>query len=77
MKRSLGVGISHSAIDDLYARARKAGAIGGKLAGAGGGGFLVIYCPRSKQAALRAELSELQNLEFRFDWAGARISFAQ
>jgi D-glycero-alpha-D-manno-heptose-7-phosphate kinase len=77
MKRSIFSGISTSVIDDLYARAINAGALGGKLAGAGGGGFLLLYCPKSAQVRVREALSEFQNLEFHFDWAGARIAFAQ
>jgi D-glycero-alpha-D-manno-heptose-7-phosphate kinase len=77
MKRGISEGISTSAIDDLYAKARSAGALGGKLAGAGGGGFLLLYCPRAAQARVRAALGALQPLEFRFDWGGARIAFAQ
>ena len=77
MKRSLGAGISYARIDDCYAKARAAGAIGGKLAGAGGGGFLVLYCPAAKQPAVRAALSELKEVEFKFDQAGARTAFAQ
>jgi D-glycero-alpha-D-manno-heptose-7-phosphate kinase len=77
MKRSLLSQISTSVIDDLYARAIKAGALGGKLAGAGGGGFLLLYCPKIAQVRVREALRELQKLEFQFDWAGARIAFAQ
>jgi len=77
MKRGLSAQISTSEIDEHYAKARAAGALGGKLAGAGGGGFLVLYCPRSAQAQVRKALSALQTLEFRFDWGGARIAFAQ
>lgn len=77
MKRSLSAQISTSKIDYLYERARDAGALGGKLAGAGGGGFLLLYCPKSAQARVRKSLGALQNLEFRFDWGGARIAFAQ
>lgn len=77
MKRGLSAQISNSAIDESYARARDAGAIGGKLAGAGGGGFLLLYCPKPAQAKVRDALGALQNLEFRFDWGGARIAFAQ
>jgi D-glycero-alpha-D-manno-heptose-7-phosphate kinase len=77
MKRGLSEQISTSAIDELYARARAAGALGGKLAGAGGGGFLLLYCPRAAQARVREALDGLQSLEFRFDWGGARIAFAQ
>ena len=77
MKRSIGAGITYPRIDDCYAKARAAGAIGGKLAGAGGGGFLVLYCPAAKQPAVRAALSELKEVEFKFDQAGARTAFAQ
>ena len=77
MKRAISAQITTSLIDDFYARARDAGALGGKLAGAGGGGFLLLYCPRHAQAQVRDALSELQSLEFRFDWGGARIAFAQ
>jgi D-glycero-alpha-D-manno-heptose-7-phosphate kinase len=77
MKRSISKQISTSAIDDIYAKARAAGALGGKLAGAGGGGFLLLYCPRSAQERVRKALGALQPMEFRFDWGGARIAFAQ
>jgi D-glycero-alpha-D-manno-heptose-7-phosphate kinase len=69
--------ISSSAIDQIYERARAAGALGGKIAGAGGGGFLLLYCPKAAQPRVREALSALQSLEFRFDWGGARIAFAQ
>ncbi|HXW64599.1 MAG TPA: GHMP kinase [Burkholderiaceae bacterium] len=77
IKRGVSAQISNSMIDDAYARAREAGALGGKIAGAGGGGFLVLYCPKASQAKVRQSLSALQSLEFRFDWGGARIAFAQ
>lgn len=76
MKRSLG-GISYARIDDAYERARAAGAIGGKLAGAGGGGFLVVYCPPDRQAVVSDALSDLKRVDFQFDRAGARVAFAQ
>jgi len=77
IKRGLSAQISTSAIDELYARACKAGALGGKLAGAGGGGFLLLYCPKAAHTRVREALGSLQSLEFRFDWGGARIAFAQ
>jgi D-glycero-alpha-D-manno-heptose-7-phosphate kinase len=77
MKRSISTQISTSAIDDCYARALDAGALGGKLAGAGGGGFLLLYCPTAAQPRVRAALNGMQNMEFRLDWGGARIAFAQ
>jgi D-glycero-alpha-D-manno-heptose-7-phosphate kinase len=77
LKRSFGDQISTSRIDRLYEAALAAGALGGKLAGAGGGGFLVLYCPPSAQAAVRAALHELREVDFRFDLEGARIVFAR
>jgi D-glycero-alpha-D-manno-heptose-7-phosphate kinase len=77
MKRGLSSEISTSSIDEIYERALGAGALGGKLAGAGGGGFLLLYCPANEQGSVRAALDGLQSLEFRFDWGGARIAFAQ
>jgi D-glycero-alpha-D-manno-heptose-7-phosphate kinase len=77
LKRSVSAQVSTSAIDDFYERALDAGALGGKLAGAGGGGFLLLYCPKSAQARVREALGGLQSLEFRFDWGGSRIAFAQ
>jgi D-glycero-alpha-D-manno-heptose-7-phosphate kinase len=77
MKRGISAMISTSAIDQVYDRALAAGALGGKIAGAGGGGFLVLYCPKPAQSQVRKALSDLQSLDFRFDWGGARIAFAQ
>lgn len=77
IKRGLSGQISTSAIDDFYERARMAGALGGKLAGAGGGGFLLLYAPKAAQSGVREALRDLQNLDFSFDWGGARIAFAQ
>ena len=77
MKRSLTSKISNQYIDDMYETARSAGAIGGKIAGAGGGGFLLLYCPKDRQPAVRRALSQLKEIDFRFDWTGARIAFAQ
>jgi D-glycero-alpha-D-manno-heptose-7-phosphate kinase len=77
MKRGISSMISTSAIDLVYERALAAGALGGKIAGAGGGGFLLLYCPKSAQPCVRKALSDLQSLDFRFDWGGARIAFAQ
>jgi len=76
MKRGLSSQISNSIVDEYYARARGAGALGGKLTGAGGGGFMVLYCPQSARKRVREAMQGLQNLDFRFDWAGARIAFA-
>jgi D-glycero-alpha-D-manno-heptose-7-phosphate kinase len=77
LKRGISQQISTSQIDDLYESARRAGALGGKLAGAGGGGFLVLYCRKEAQPQVRRALAGLQEIEFRFDWGGGRIAFAQ
>jgi D-glycero-alpha-D-manno-heptose-7-phosphate kinase len=77
MKRAISPMISTSAIDQVYDRALAAGALGGKIAGAGGGGFLVLYCPKPAQPHVRKALCDFQSLDFRFDWGGARIAFAQ
>lgn len=75
LKRSLSKQISNPAIDDAYESARRAGARGGKLLGAGGGGFLLLYCEPERQAGLREALSQLDEFEFRFDLSGSSIIF--
>ena len=77
LKRGLSAAISTPTMDQYYERARAAGALGGKLTGAGGGGFLALYCPRSSRAKVQQAMEGLESLEFRFDWGGARIAFAQ
>lgn len=74
-KKRLSGRVSSSAIDGWYGAARRAGALGGKITGAGGGGFLLLYCPLERQASLRAVLTDLglRELPFRFDWTGAQI----
>ena len=74
-KRSLGAGISNDDVDDVYARARAAGAIGGKIAGAGGGGFLLLFVPPERQDAVRQALPELVHVPFRFESSGSQILF--
>lgn len=73
LKRSITADISNSAIDDLYARACAAGALGGKLLGAGGGGFLLVCAPVERQAAIREALRDCRCLSVRFDWTGSTI----
>jgi D-glycero-alpha-D-manno-heptose-7-phosphate kinase len=74
-KRSLGGGISNGEVDALYARATAAGAIGGKITGAGGGGFLLLFVPPSAQADVLAALPELVHVPFRFESSGSQILF--
>jgi D-glycero-alpha-D-manno-heptose-7-phosphate kinase len=75
LKRSLGFGISDPKIDGWYEAARKAGAVGGKLLGAGGGGFLLLMAPPERHAAIRAVLDHPRELSFQVDRLGSRIIF--
>jgi D-glycero-alpha-D-manno-heptose-7-phosphate kinase len=75
LKKGLASKISNNVIDRLYERALAAGALGGKIAGAGGGGFLLIYCNRDRQDAVRKELSNLRELSFHFERDGSKIIF--
>jgi len=74
-KRQLTPGITNSAIDDAYAAGRANGAIGGKLLGAGGGGYLLFIVPPEKRAGLKATMSPLKELGFGFDLNGSSIIF--
>lgn len=74
-KRSLSPIISNGEVDDLYERARSAGAIGGKLTGAGGGGFLLLFAPPDKHADILRALDGRIHVPFEFDSAGSQIIF--
>jgi D-glycero-alpha-D-manno-heptose-7-phosphate kinase len=74
-KKKLASQISNGEIDEMYAAARRAGAIGGKIAGAGGGGFLLLYCPPEKREAVRAALSQLRELPFQIEPDGSKVIF--
>lgn len=76
-KKKLASGITLPEIDALYSRALEAGALGGKLCGAGGGGFLLLCVPASKQAAVRQALSRYREMPFRLEPFGSRIIFSQ
>ena len=75
LKRGLASGVSNQNLDDLYNASRKAGAIGGKIAGAGGGGFLLLYAPLAAQDNVRSALSSLRELPFLFERDGSRVVF--
>jgi D-glycero-alpha-D-manno-heptose-7-phosphate kinase len=75
LKRSLTSLISNPDIDRLYDRAVDAGALGGKLLGAGSGGFLLFYVPEEKQSDVKAALAGLYHQPFRFDDPGTRITY--
>jgi D-glycero-alpha-D-manno-heptose-7-phosphate kinase len=75
LKRSLGFGISSSAIDEWYDAARRAGAQGGKLLGAGGGGFLLLMAPKEKHEAIREACGRPREIRFEIDRRGSRVIF--
>lgn len=75
LKKSLTDGISTSFIDDWYDAARKAGAIGGKILGAGAGGFLMVYAPKERHQAIKFALPGLRPIPIAFEPLGSRIIF--
>jgi len=75
LKREIGKGVSTSDLDSIYQTALDHGAIGGKLLGAGGGGFFVFYTPEEYQPAVRAALGDLTYVPFRFENSGAKILY--
>jgi D-glycero-alpha-D-manno-heptose-7-phosphate kinase len=75
LKKQLATGISNGIIDKWYDSARKAGAIGGKISGAGGGGFLLLYCSAERQDDVRKALDHLVELPIRFEQDGSKVIF--
>lgn len=73
LKRSISDSISNSLIDELYIKALGAGALGGKLLGAGGGGCLLFYVPEEKQPEVRKALEDFHEITFRFENEGTQI----
>lgn len=74
-KRSLGDKISNDRVDQLYQEAREAGALGGKLLGAGGGGFLLLFAPPETHRQIREKLCRLIHVPFEFEFGGSQIIF--
>lgn len=75
LKKQLAGSISNGDIDEMYQTALLAGAIGGKITGAGGGGFILLYCPFQKQNNVRAALKSLKELPFRLEGDGTKVIF--
>ncbi|TFB13949.1 GHMP kinase [Candidatus Marinimicrobia bacterium MT.SAG.4] len=67
--------ITNDVIDNMYKKAISTGALGGKISGAGGGGFLLLYIPRENQNLVREELSEFKELPFMLESDGSKIIF--
>ena len=75
VKRSLSRQVSNSVVDEIYAAALGAGALGGKLLGAGGGGFMLLFARPADHERIRDRLRKLVHVPFRFEHAGSRIIF--
>ena len=75
LKKEMAAGISSSKIDYWYNKAIKAGALGGKLLGAGGGGFLLFFAPKEKHNSIKRALCDLRPVDFSFDYQGSKIIF--
>lgn len=75
LKRSLNSEISTDTTDEIYRKAKKAGALGGKLLGAGGGGFILLYVELDKQASVRYALNDLLYVPFRFEESGTDVIY--
>jgi D-glycero-alpha-D-manno-heptose-7-phosphate kinase len=74
-KRSLSSMVSNDSVDELYQHALTGGAIGGKLTGAGGGGFFLLFVPPSKQSKVKEALRGLIHVPFKFEFSGSQIIF--
>jgi D-glycero-alpha-D-manno-heptose-7-phosphate kinase len=74
-KKQLASGVTNALIDEAYTAARQAGALGGKITGAGGGGYLMLYCHEELHDAVRASLEQrgLRQLRFAFEAEGSRV----
>ncbi|UYJ48023.1 MAG: kinase [Lachnospiraceae bacterium] len=73
LKKGTGSSISTGSIDELYDKGMKAGALGGKLLGAGGGGFLLFYVQPENQKLVKEAMSDLMYIPFRFEDAGTQV----
>ena len=76
LKRALAEGVTSAEVDDVYARALAAGASGGKLLGAGTGGFLLLYCRPELQSGVRAALSSLRELPVALSSCGSQVIYS-
>jgi D-glycero-alpha-D-manno-heptose-7-phosphate kinase len=76
-KKKMASGISNPRIDEWYERARRHGAVGGKVTGAGGGGFLLLYAPPERHEEIVRHLPELRPVAFRFEPQGSKIIYVE
>lgn len=76
LKKQLSSAISNTEIDNMYEIAKKKGALGGKILGAGGGGFLLLFAPKSKHKNITNALNKLKRYEIKFESFGSKIIFS-
>lgn len=74
-KRSLSPKVSNSFVEEIYQSALSAGAVGGKLTGAGGGGFMLLFVPLNKQQKVKNALNKLIHVPFKFEFFGSQIIY--
>jgi len=75
LKKKMAFGITNGEIDAMYEKAKRAGALGGKIAGAGGGGFLMLVVPREKQNAVFEAMKGYRELPFMLERSGSKVIF--
>ncbi len=75
LKKQLASRISNGVIEEAYQAARGAGALGGKILGAGGGGFMLLYCPYERREAVRLAMKDFQELPFQLEPDGSKVIF--
>jgi D-glycero-alpha-D-manno-heptose-7-phosphate kinase len=75
LKRGMSERVTNPAVDEMYDAARSAGAIGGKLTGAGGGGFMLLFVPPEKRKEVRERLKHLIYVPFAFERSGSQVIF--
>jgi D-glycero-alpha-D-manno-heptose-7-phosphate kinase len=73
-KKTLSDQVTNGLIDDLYLKAMKSGALGGKILGAGGGGFILFFVPPSKRDSVKAALFDYLEVPFNFDYDGSTVT---
>jgi D-glycero-alpha-D-manno-heptose-7-phosphate kinase len=75
LKKQLASNITNGQIEEMYEAARNAGALGGKVTGAGGGGFLLLYCPFENRAKVRKAMARYREIPVRLEPDGSKIIF--
>jgi D-glycero-alpha-D-manno-heptose-7-phosphate kinase len=75
LKRTMTSGITNGKIEAMYEKAKKAGALGGKIAGAGGGGFLMLLVPRERQNSVFRAMRDYRELPFMLESSGSKVTF--